>query len=56
VNLKDCAPCASRTNSNLSAPDRAEFARLFTGACVNQAQSNYAGAAQKFALAAHLDP
>jgi tetratricopeptide (TPR) repeat protein len=56
VNLKDCAPFASLTNSNLPAAERTEFDTLFAEARADQAQSNFAGAAQKFALAAHLDP
>jgi tetratricopeptide (TPR) repeat protein len=56
VNLKDCAPFASLTNSNLPAAERAEFDRLFAAACGEQAQSNFAGAAQNFALAAKRDP
>ena len=56
VNLKDCAPFASLTNSNLPAADRAEFAKIFAEACADQAQSNFAGASQKFAAAGKRDP
>jgi hypothetical protein len=56
VNLKDCAPFASLTNSILPAAERTEFDTLFAEARADQAQSNFDGAAQKFALAAHLDP
>jgi tetratricopeptide (TPR) repeat protein len=56
VNLKDCPPFASLINSNLPAADRAQFDKLFFAACADEAQTNFAGAAQKFALAAKLDP
>ena len=56
VNLKDCPPFASLTDSNLPAADRAQFDRLFSEACSAEAQSNVTEAAQKLAQAAKLDP
>jgi len=56
VNLKDCPPFASLTNSHLPAADRAQFDQLFSAACADEAQTNFAGAAQQFARAAELDP
>ena len=56
VNLKDCPPFASLINSNLPAADRAQFDRFYAEACSAEAQNNFAGAAQKFAQAAKLDP
>ena len=56
VNLKDCPPFASLINSNLPAADRAQFDQLFSAACAEEAQTNFAGAAQQFAQAAELDP
>jgi tetratricopeptide (TPR) repeat protein len=56
VNLKDCPPFASLTNSNLPAADRAQFDQLFSAACADEAQTNFAGAAHQFARAAKLDP
>ncbi len=56
VNLKDCPPFASLTNSNLPAADRAQFEKLFSAAVADEAQTNFAGAAQEFAAAAKLDP
>jgi tetratricopeptide (TPR) repeat protein len=56
VNLKDCPPFASLTNSNLPAADRAQFDKLFSAACADAAQTNFDAAAEKFAQAAKLDP
>lgn len=56
VNLKDCPPFASLINSNLPAADRAQFEKLFSAACADEAQTNLAGAAQEFEQAAKLDP
>jgi tetratricopeptide (TPR) repeat protein len=56
VNLKDCPPFASLANSNLPAADRAQFDKLFSAACADETQANFAGAAQKFKQAAILDP
>lgn len=56
VNLNDCPPFASLTNSNLPASDRAQFDKSYAEACSAQAQSDFVGASQKFALASKLDP
>ena len=56
VNLKDCPPLASLTNANLTAADRAQFGSLFSAACADEAQTNFAAAAEKFAQAGKLDP
>ncbi len=56
VNLKDCPPFASLTNSNLPIADRAQFSRLFSAGCADEAQTNFAGAAKNFEAAARLDP
>ena len=56
VNLKDCPPFASLTNSNLPAADRAQFDQFYAEACSAEAQNDFAGASQKFALASKLDP
>jgi tetratricopeptide (TPR) repeat protein len=56
VNLKDCPPFASLTNSNLPAADHAQFEQYYSEACADEAQTNYAVAAQVFEQAAKLDP
>ena len=56
VNLRDCPPFGSLTNTSLPAVDRAHLDQLFSAACTNEAQSNFAGAAQEFEQAAKLDP
>ena len=56
VNLKDCPPFASLTNSNLPAADRALFDQLFSAASADENQTNFAGAAQALVQAAKLDP
>jgi len=56
VNLKDCPPFASLMNSNLPFADRAQFSRLFSAGCADEAQTNFAGAAKNFETAARLDP
>jgi tetratricopeptide (TPR) repeat protein len=55
VNLKDCPPFASLTNTNLSTSDRAQFEQLFSEACADEAQTNFVGAVQKFKQAAKMD-
>jgi len=56
VNLKDCPPFASLSNSNLPPAERAQFDALYAEACRQEGQSNFAAAAQGFAQAAKLDP
>ena len=56
VNLRDCPPFASLTNSNLPVADRAQFNRLFSAGCADEAQTNFAGAAENFEAAARRDP
>ena len=56
VNLKDCPPFASLSNSNLPPADRAQFDALYAEACQQEGQSNFAAAAQRFEQAAKLDP
>jgi tetratricopeptide (TPR) repeat protein len=51
VNLKDCPPFASATNSQLSAADRAQFDQYWAEGKALQAQSNYSAAAERFAAA-----
>ncbi len=55
VNLKDCPPFASLTNSSLPAASHAEFDQLFAGGCADEAQTNFAGAVLKFGQAEQLD-
>ncbi len=56
VNLQDCPPFASLANSNLPAADRSRFDSIYTEACQQEGQSNFATAAQLFGQAAKLDP
>jgi tetratricopeptide (TPR) repeat protein len=56
VNLKDCPPFASLTDSNLPAAERARFDKMYAEASEKQRQTNFIGAAQGFAEAAKLDP
>ncbi len=56
VNLKDCPPFASLTDSNLRAADRAQFDQLFSAGCAAEAQTNYSDAEKDFAAAAKLNP
>jgi tetratricopeptide (TPR) repeat protein len=55
VNLKDCPPFASLTNT-LAAADAARFKMLLSDGCQAQEQKDFSGAAQMFAAAAKLDP
>jgi tetratricopeptide (TPR) repeat protein len=55
VNLKDCPPFATLTNSPLPPADRAEFSRLCAAAEQSAAQSNYATAEQLFEQAEKLN-
>ena len=56
VNLKDCPPFGSLSNSNLLAADRALFEQLYAEGVAASAQSNAGLAAQRFEQAAKLDP
>lgn len=56
VNLKDCAPFASLTNSNLPAVDRARFNQFFADGIQSQNRNDFARAAWNFENAAALDP
>jgi tetratricopeptide (TPR) repeat protein len=56
VNLKDCAPFASLVSSNLPPADRAQFDQFFKDGVQAEDQGHFAEAAQKFELAARLDP
>ena len=56
VNLKNCPPFASLTNSNLPAADRLRFDQIFAGAKLLQTQSNFLAAAELFTQAAKLEP
>jgi tetratricopeptide (TPR) repeat protein len=56
VNLKDCPPFASLSNSNLPPAGRAQFDTLYSAARQDEGQSNFAAAAQLFEQAAELVP
>jgi tetratricopeptide (TPR) repeat protein len=56
VNLKDCPPFASLTDSNLPAADRQHFDQIFAEAKSLQAQSNFLAAADRFTQATKLEP
>jgi tetratricopeptide (TPR) repeat protein len=56
VNLKDCPPFASLTDSNLPSADRQRFEVIFAEAKSLQTQSNYLAAAERFAQAIKLEP
>ncbi len=56
VNLKDCPPFASQSNSNLPAADRVACDRFYADACRAEGQGKLAEAAQYFEQAARLDP
>ena len=55
VNLKDCAPFASKTDSNLPATDRVHFNQLFTDGIRLETNGDVSGAIQNFQNAAVLD-
>jgi tetratricopeptide (TPR) repeat protein len=55
VNLKDCAPFASLTNSNLPAADRAQFEQLYAAGCAAESENDFASAAKNFEAAAAFD-
>ena len=54
VNLKDCPPFGSLTNSNLSAADRVAWDKAYADGCRAAEQSNFAEAGQCFERAATL--
>jgi tetratricopeptide (TPR) repeat protein len=56
VNLKDCPPFASLSNSNLPPGDHALFENLYAEGVAASAQTNAELAAQRFEQAAKLDP
>jgi tetratricopeptide (TPR) repeat protein len=56
VNLKDCAPFASMSNSNLPATDRLRFDQFFEQGVQADDRGDFAGAAHQFESAAGLDP
>jgi tetratricopeptide (TPR) repeat protein len=56
VNLKDCPPFASLTNSNLPAADRRHFDQIFAEAKSLQSQGGFLVATGLFAQATRLDP
>jgi len=55
VNLKDCPPFASLSNSNLPPAEHAQFDAWYAEAGRQEGLSNYAAAAQLLAQAAKLD-
>jgi tetratricopeptide (TPR) repeat protein len=55
VNLKDCPPFASATNSRLSSADQSRFEEQIAEARQEQAESNFTAATELFASAARLD-
>jgi tetratricopeptide (TPR) repeat protein len=55
VNLKDCPPFASMTNSHLVPAKRAEFDHLYTNGMQAAAQKEFAKAVEFFERAAQLD-
>ena len=56
VNLKDCPPFASFTDSNLPAADRSQFDIIWEHAKTVQAQGNFLAAAEQFSQAVKLQP
>jgi len=56
VNLKDCPPFASMTNSNLPSADGQRFEQIFAAAKSLQSLSNFPAAAGLFAEATRLEP
>ena len=55
VNLKDCPPFASSTNSRLSSASQSRFEEQFTGARQQQAKGKFAAAVQLYEAASKLD-
>lgn len=56
VNLKDCAPFASLTATNLPINDRARFGQFLSAGIREQNQNDFTGAIRNFEQAAALDP
>jgi tetratricopeptide (TPR) repeat protein len=56
VNLKDCAPFSSLPSVDLTAPDQAEFDKIFSEAGQAQQKSQFDKATVKLEQAARLDP
>ena len=56
VNLKDCPPFASVSNTNPPAEDRARFEQLFRKGVTLEGQGQFAEAARDYEQAAKLDP
>ena len=56
VNLQDCPPFASMSNSNLTSALREELGKLFAQARVLEDGSNYVQAARVFEQAVKIDP
>jgi tetratricopeptide (TPR) repeat protein len=55
VNLRDCSPFASLTNTNLSPADRVQFQQLFANALQAEASGDLTRAEKYYAQAAQLD-
>ena len=56
VNLKDCPPLASLSNSNLPAADRAQFENLYSKSVALEKEGRFADATRIFEEAARIDP
>ncbi len=56
VNLRDCPPFASLSNSNLPTANRAQFDKFYAEALSLETQGNFADAARSFEQAATTDP
>jgi len=56
VNLRDCPPFASLSNSNLPPADRAQFDKLYAEGKSLEGQGNLADAAKLFEQASKIDP
>jgi tetratricopeptide (TPR) repeat protein len=56
VNLKDCPPFASLTNSNLPSADREQFQKVYQEGLALEKAGSAAEAAHQFEQAAKLDP
>jgi tetratricopeptide (TPR) repeat protein len=56
VNLRDCAPFASLTDSYLQPVDRARFEQFFSDGIQKQNRNDFAGAVQNFEKAGELNP
>ena len=56
VNLKDCPPFASASNSNLPPAERGQLHQSLAEAGASAAKADFAAAAQRYQEAARLDP